>query len=429
VVVELGGRIRRARERVGLNQRQLAALTGISQPTISRVEGGERSTLAVTELHRIAMATGTTVTALTREPDQADRILTAARVAAAGDPGAVSAAASAAAELLELDAVLDALSLPGRQQRREVAIAYERRGGPAGQGRSLAAEVRRACQLGHGPLFDVDDLIGQLTGVDVAHRDLGGVSGFCAVDPDRGTAIVLIGTGLNETAERQWFTAAHELAHLLFLGDPKHRAPAGPVRPPQELRADEFARHLLIPLDGVSSWLRANGVDEVTEAELAALANTFRVSPQVALIQLRNLGRAPASVGESTLPTGRQLAYRHGWGAAYDLAQSVARMERPPVRIVDRATQAYRLGKLGLAPLARLLGQSLREAKASLAEAGVVPVQRTTDDTVVAALSGHLMAGLTPDNQAQAMARQIVDADLTAEQVVERLRADLPASV
>src|SRR5262249_40874009 len=184
-----------------------------------------------------------------------------------------------------------------------------------------------------------------------------------------------------------------ELAHLLFPGDPKHRGAAGPVRPPQELRADEFARHLLIPCDGVSSWLRANGsngVNEVAEAELAALAGTFRVSPRVALIQLRDLGRAPASVGEGSLPTGRQLAYRHGWGAAYDLAQSVARMERPPVRIVDRATQAYRLGKLGLAPLARLLGQPLREAKASLAEAGVVPVGRTTDDTVVAAGSGRL---------------------------------------
>ena len=426
--MELGGRIRLARERVGLNQRQLAVLTGVSQPTISRVERGERSTLAVTELHRIAVATGTTVPALTREADRGERILTAARTAATGDPGAVSAAASAAAELLELDAVLDALSLPGRQERRDLAITYERRGGPARQGRSLAGEVRRAHQLGSGPLPDVDDLIGQLTGVDVAHRDLGGVSGFCAVDPDRGTAIVLIGTGPNETAERQRFTAAHELAHLLFPGDPKHRTPAGPVRPPEELRADEFARHLLIPLDGVTSWMQANGVEEVTEAELAALANTFRVSPRVALIQLTTIGRAPAAVGEGSLPTGRQLAYRHGWGAAYDLAQSVAGVERPPVRIVDRATQAYRLGRLGLAPLARLLGQPMPEARASLAEAGVVPVGRTADDTVAAALSGHFMAGLTPDGQARAIARQVVDRDVTADRAVARLRAGLPES-
>jgi transcriptional regulator with XRE-family HTH domain/Zn-dependent peptidase ImmA (M78 family) len=426
-VVQLGERIRRTRERVGLNQRQLATLTGISQPTISRVESGERSTLAVTELQRIALATGTTVTALTREPDRGDRILTAARIAAAGDPTATEAAASAAAELLELDAVLDALSLPGRQERREPAMTVALKGGPAAQGLALATEVRRAYQLGYGPLPEVDDLIGQLTGVDVAYHDLGGASGFCAVDPDRGTAIVLIGTGPNETAERQRFTAAHELAHLLFPGDPKHRVSVDTDWPPEEVRADEFARNLLIPLAGVSSWLQANGVTKVTEAELAALANTFRVSPRVVLIQLTKLRRAPAGIRQGALPTGRQLAYRHGWGSAYDLAQSVARTERPPVRIVNRATQAYQLGKLGLPPLARLLGQSLSEARASLAEAGIVPIQRTSDQAVAAALSGHRMAGLAPDDQAEDMVRKVVDGDLTADQVVKQLRAGLSA--
>lgn len=422
--MRLGERVRRARERVGLNQRQLAALTGISQPTISRVESGERSALAVTELHRIAMATGTTVTALTREPDEGDRILMAARVAAATDPAATEVAESAAAWLLELDAVLDELSLPGRQERREPAVAVGVKGGPAAQGLALAAEVRRVCQLGNGPLPEVDDLIGQLTGVDVAYCDLGKASGFCAVHPDRGTAIVLIGTGPGETAERQRFTAAHELAHLLSPGDPKHRA--GAERTPEEVRADEFARNLLIPRPGVASWLRTNGVTEVTETELAALANTFRVSPRVVLIQLAALRRAPAGIGEGGLPTGRQLAYRHGWGSAYDLAQAVARAQRPPVRIVDRATQAYRLGKLGLPPLARLLGQSLAEARASLTEAEIVPTQRTTDQAVAAALSGHRMAGLAVDELAEDMARKIVDGDLTADQVVEQLRASLP---
>lgn len=402
---------------MGINQRQLAALTGISQPTISRVESGERSTLAVTELHRIAMATGTTVTALTCEPDEGDRILMAARVAAATDPAATEAA-EAAAWLLELDAVLDALSLPGRQERHEPAVTVDVTGGPASQGLALAAEVRRVLQLGNGPLPDVDDLIGQLTGVDVAYCDLGRASGFCAAHPDRGTAIVLIGTGPGETAERQRFTGAHELAHLLFPGDPKHRA--GAERTPEEVRADEFARNLLIPRPGVASWLRTNGVTEVTGTELAALANTYRVSPRVVLIQLAALRRAPV-VCEGSLPTGRQLAYRHGRGTAYDLAQAVARTQRPPVRIVDRATQAYRLGKLGLPPLARLLGQSLAEARASLAEAGIAPTQRTTGQAVAAALSGHRMAGLAVDKQVEDMARKIVGGDLTADQVAHRL--------
>jgi len=425
--MHLGERIRLARQRVGLNQRDLAAMTGVSQPTISRVESGERSALAVTELHHIAMATGTTVTALTQEADGPERILTAARLAATGDSSADSIAASAAAELLELDAVLDVLSVPGRQMRRVPAVMVTSSASPSAQGRAAAGSIRAVRGLGFGPLADVDELIEQVTGVDVVHRDLGGVSGFCAVDPDRGTAIVLVGIGAAETAERQRFTAAHELAHLVFPGDPRHRTSSVSARPREEIRADEFARHLLIPLEGISSWLESNNVAEVTEAELAALANIFMVSPEVAFIQLRELGRPPIGLSQGGLPTGRRLAYRHGWGPAYDLAQSVAHSERPSVRMVDRATRAYQLGKLGLPPLARLLTQSLAAARSSLSEAGVVPPQRSIDQAVAAALSGHLMAGLSPDPAARAIARQVVDGELTAEQVVEQLRAGLPA--
>ena len=58
-----------------------------------------------------------------------------------------------------------------------------------------------------------------------------------------------------------------------------------------------------------------------------------------------------------------------------------------------------------------------------MAEAGIVPVQRTNDQAVAAALSGHRMAGLAPDERAEDMARKIVDGDLTADQAVKLLRA------
>lgn len=297
---------------------------------------------------------------------------------------------------------------------------------PAAQGLALAVEVRHAYQLGSGPLPDIEDLIGRLTGVDVAYRDLGGASGFCAVDPDRRTAIVLIGIGLKDTAERQRFTAAHELAHLLFPGDPKHRPSLGPTRPAEETRADEFARHLLIPLAGVTSWLQTNGLTEVTESELAALANTFRVSPQVVLIQLTTLRRAPIGLGESAVPTGRQLAYRHGWALpttwrspsqAGNDHQCASWIEPP--RHTGWASSALRHWP-------SCWGSHCPRHGASLAEAGVVPAQRSTDQVVAAALSGHHMAGLVPDEQAQSMVRKIIDGDLTGDQVVEQLRASLP---
>lgn len=51
----VGGRIRAARETSGLNLHELARLSGISAPALSRIETGKRD-LRVTSLYRIAEA-------------------------------------------------------------------------------------------------------------------------------------------------------------------------------------------------------------------------------------------------------------------------------------------------------------------------------------------------------------------------------------
>jgi len=79
-----------------------------------------------------------------------------------------------------------------------------------------------------------------------------GVSGVCATDPVRATSLVLVDS--NEVADRQRFTLAHELGHLLF-GDRAHVDTIEGRRTALEVRCDEFARNLLIPVDGVTAWL------------------------------------------------------------------------------------------------------------------------------------------------------------------------------
>lgn len=350
----------------------------------------------------------------------------AARLAATGDPTADSIAASVATGMLELDAVLDHLSVPGQQRRRIPSVQFDPTASPSEQGRTAAAGIRAALGLGSGPLADVDGLIEQLTGVDVAHCDLGGVSGFCAVDPRRGTAVVLVDIAATETAERQRFTAAHELSHLVFPDDTRHATWTGSNKPRQEVRADEFARHLLIPIEGVRAWFDANVTAVVSEAEFAAVVDAFRVSPEVAFIQLKMAGYTPVGLSRGDLPTGRNLAYRHGRGTAFDVNQATARTVRPPVRLVERATRAYESGKLGLPPLANLIGRPPAEVQAVLADAGVLPRPRRGDAAVAAALAGHRMAGLTPTPADVSMVRDVVSGDRTADdvarQAAERLR-------
>ena len=51
----VGGRIRKARETSGINLHELARLSGISAPALSRIETGKRD-LRITSLYRIAAA-------------------------------------------------------------------------------------------------------------------------------------------------------------------------------------------------------------------------------------------------------------------------------------------------------------------------------------------------------------------------------------
>lgn len=75
---DVGLRIERARAAAGLSQRALADITGISQPTLSRIVSGNRAA-KVPELMSIAWATGATVAELAGTGTVAERVECAAR--------------------------------------------------------------------------------------------------------------------------------------------------------------------------------------------------------------------------------------------------------------------------------------------------------------------------------------------------------------
>src|ERR1035437_4735126 len=112
-----------------------------------------------------------------------------------------------------------------------------------------------------------------------------GVSGVFATDPVRARSLVLVDS--NDVADRQRFTLARELGHLLF-GDRAHVDTVEGRRQALEVRCDEFARNLLIPVAGVAAWLtRAVGKAEcsrVDERTIALLARPFGVTPHAARV-------------------------------------------------------------------------------------------------------------------------------------------------
>jgi transcriptional regulator with XRE-family HTH domain len=105
---EAGARVERARVAAGLSQRALADMTGISQPTLSRVISGNR-TAKMPELVAIAWATGVTVTELTGSGTVAERVQCAAR--ATGDAD-MEGMREALLHFLELDDYLSDQAIP-----------------------------------------------------------------------------------------------------------------------------------------------------------------------------------------------------------------------------------------------------------------------------------------------------------------------------
>lgn len=197
-------------------------------------------------------------------------------------------------------------------------------------------------------------------------------------------AITVIGVGTSENYERQRFSVAHELGHI-ESGQISAEIHAMPnyERNPQEIWADNFARHLLLPIDAVKRHLEAAGKTphNLTIESLSGLVQAFGVSPMVAMIQLRDAGWIKStdisSWPEAHHPlTSRSLAMKYGWNSERNAMVNASLTPRRPTRVVRAATSAYRDGRASLEALAQTAGEKdLERFQATLRESGITPGQ------------------------------------------------------
>ncbi|MEU4231930.1 helix-turn-helix domain-containing protein [Nonomuraea sp. NPDC026600] len=371
-LLHVGRRVRQARESAGLNQRELAQAVGLSQPTLARIELGTRSSLTIAELDRIATTLDIPLGDLTSGSPVRDRIRIAARITE-DDANLREGAIQQAVSILILDDRLDRLvgKRPSRTARPVMSPPSFDPNTPAEeQGRAMANAVRLGLDLGGAPLADPAETAEWLTGADTAVLDFpSGIDGFTLTDPARD--VTLIAVSAKNVSERQRFTFAHELGHLLF-GDGGHCDTVDARRTPAEKRCDAFARHLLAPQSGIRAWLSPD--DQPDERSCALLSHHFGASLMVILLQLERMGLLTRDQVEAMRGlTGARLARRYGWSRHYEREQEISRTRRPPRRILERATTAYGDGRLGVRILAGLEGRDPVETEAALADAGITP--------------------------------------------------------
>lgn len=350
---DLGLRIERAREAAGLSQTELAQIVELNQSAISRIESGSRGVDSL-ELAAIADALSVSVIDLLEARPLAQRLRVAARQQEVESP-TVETAINRVADVLRLWELLES---PVRAPDRS-AFQLPRRGLEVDKGRELAKQAREVWNLGDDPLPDLFTVIEVRAGLPVLLEPLGaGLDGLLVRTDDIAVAVV----DSSAFFGRQRFTAAHELCHFLMDdGDllvVDEDIFAG--RSPAEMRANAFAAHFLMPIDGISRYIRDRPVDESVVAELQVV---FGVSLESLLWHLLNNGEIDDQRRRRFKDIGaKTLAFRTGYGDEWRAAEERRDVRRPPRALFLDAISAYSEGRLGIEPLASLAGRDDPEA-------------------------------------------------------------------
>jgi len=241
------------------------------------------------------------------------------------------------------------------------------------QGRERAETFRAEHQLGNVPLPDLVSLIELTLDIDVAVLDAEpDEHGMTMRDPVR--QVVMVAVALTRNPMRQRSTLAHELGHVLFGDFAPPKSGAWSARSRQEIRADAFARHLLVPVDGIGSVLGDRVGERASLPELSALVQRFKASPSLVAIQLCKAGLiSGARKNEWMALSTRTLASRFGWSDLYQSWQQESTTTRAPQRLLSRATQGYVANVVSLQAVARLRGLPVEQIAAEFEEAGIFP--------------------------------------------------------
>ena len=367
---ELGKRIAAARERAGLTQAELAREVELTQSAVSRIESGERSVDSL-ELAAIAERLGVSVLDLLDDRPVPEQLVAfAGRIQTARSPGAVDVARQRVRDLVHFHGLLSDLGVPPEQGPPRPPILPRSNSLAVEQGADLARQAREALDLGDQPLPDLVEVVENLLGVDVAIERLPeGVEGLSIRFEDFALALVRA----QPVAGRERFTLAHEVAHLL-AGDAQALYLDEDLfgHGTEEMRANAFAAHFLMPPDGLRKRIRDRAVDGRVVCELQY---AFGVSLDALLWHLRNLGLITQPQHEKLKAEGpKALALRHGYLRDWEASYRARPQSRPPGRLLRRAMDAYRRGLIGVERLASLLGiEDSETLQRDLEEAGIAP--------------------------------------------------------
>jgi Zn-dependent peptidase ImmA (M78 family)/transcriptional regulator with XRE-family HTH domain len=352
---DLGARLRAAREAVGLSQQQAAKHLGLrSHHPIVRMEAGERdvTTLELSTLARLyCQPLSYFVREETSDPE-ANAVLLRSHELAVADRNEISRAVAQCHELEFLARVL------GRSPSEFGAMQFDlplpaTHSQATEQGEMIARRIRATLGLGYQPIANLPRLIGEL-GIGVFRVALGSsaVAGISLAQPTYGGCILV---NRKDSPERQLFTIAHEIFHLL-VDHQSHRCSTERNEDNLlEARAEAFASALLVPREGLERYredLLGIAWRELEPVHAIRLQFHFLVSYRALIVRLRCLGLITEAHAQRLLqvsPHHLARMYNYEPDLTFPISQAFEQLLR------TLAIEAYERGKISRGRLATIL--------------------------------------------------------------------------
>ena len=287
--VEVGERLRVAREAARLKQADAAAALDISRgPPLSPSSKGKDG-FRIGELQQLAKFYGTSVNALLRkEAIQVDLTPQFRKLRVRFDD-AVEQAAQLLSDLAKSEVELENL-LGVRRIRNYPPERPILPGDVRAQAEQDALDLRQRLGLGLAPVRDIVTLLEMDLGVRVYVRRFDGrISGLFAYDDALGACVLL---NANHPRYRRTQTAAHELAHLVSTrGQAEILEGISAANSREERYAVAFAQAFLMPARAAMEKFRevSAGSTKLTRRHVIVLAHAFGVSREAMVRRLEDL--------------------------------------------------------------------------------------------------------------------------------------------
>ena len=269
----IGERINAARKAAGISTKELGARIGLSAMTISNYERG-RSTPSSDVLLRLSKALGRRVEFFFRgELPTIERLSYRKR----STLGKKETDRIIQGILEKAERLIEAIKINSpKESRFECPLSF--RLNSLDETENIANDLRDAWELGSAPIGGLVQTV-ESKGILVLTSDYATsqFDGFAALI--NGFPVIAIGS--DWPGDRQRFTIAHELGHLIFHGR---------ICPDidEERACNRFAGAFLIPKDEFKK--RIQSPDQVNETALSLIKQEFGISQQALIFRASDLG-------------------------------------------------------------------------------------------------------------------------------------------